>query len=40
MPPNEALDASSLEVFNDNLAGSLNNLVWWEMSLTRAGGLE
>jgi len=34
--PREAVDAPSLEV----LDGALSNLVYWEMSLLTAGGLE
>ncbi|PKU43685.1 hypothetical protein llap_6013 [Limosa lapponica baueri] len=36
--PREAVDAPSLEVFKARLDGALSNLVWWEVSLHRAGG--
>ena len=32
--------APSLEVFKARLDGALGNLVWWEVSLPMAGGLE
>ena len=32
------MDAPSLEVFKARLDGALGNLVWWEVSLPRAGG--
>ena len=38
--PSEAVDAPSLEVFKARLDGALGNLVWWEVSLPVAGGLE
>lgn len=38
--PREAVDAPSLEVFKARLDGALGNLVWWEVSLPMAGGLE
>jgi len=38
--PREAVDAPSLEVFKARLDGALSNLVWWEVSLHMAGGLE
>jgi len=38
--PREAVDAPSLEVFKARLDGALSNLVWWEVSLLVAGGLE
>ena len=38
--PREAVDAPSLEVFKARLDGALGNLVWWEVSLSVAGGLE
>ena len=38
--PREAVDAPSLEVFKPRLDGALDNLVWWEVSLPVAGGLE
>ena len=36
--PREAVGAPSLEVFKARLDGALGNLVWWEVSLPRAGG--
>ena len=36
----EAVDALSLEAFNTKLDRTLNNLVYWEVSLPIAGGLE
>ena len=38
--PREAVDAPSLEVFKARLDGALSNLVWWEVSLPMAEGLE
>jgi len=38
--PREAVAAPSLAVFKARLDGALSNLVWWKMSLLRAGGLE
>jgi len=38
--PREAVDAPSLEVFKARLDGALSNLIYWEMSLLMAGGLE
>ncbi|PKU49411.1 hypothetical protein llap_276 [Limosa lapponica baueri] len=38
--PREVVDAPSLEVFKARLDGALSNLVWWEVSLPMAGGLE
>jgi len=38
--PREAVDTPSLAVFKARLDGALSNLVWWEMSLPMAGGLE
>ena len=38
--PREAVDAPSLKVFKARLDGALVNLVWWEVSLPMAGGLE
>jgi len=38
--PREAEDAPSLAVFKARLDGALSKLVWWEMSLPMAGGLE
>ena len=38
--PREAVDAPSLEVFKARLDGALGNLVWWEVSIPMAGGLE
>jgi len=38
--PREAVDAFSLAVFKARLDGALSNLVWWKMSLPKAGGLE
>jgi len=38
--PREAVAAPSLTVFKARLDGALSNLVWWEMSLLMAGGLE
>ena len=40
MLPREAVDAPSLEVFKARLDGALGSLVWWEVSLPMAGGLE
>ncbi|PKU45929.1 hypothetical protein llap_3764 [Limosa lapponica baueri] len=36
----EAVDAPSLEVFKARLYGALSNLVWWEVFLPMARGLE
>ena len=38
--PREAVAAPSLAGFKTRLDGALTNLVWWEMSLLMAGGLE
>ncbi len=38
--PREAVDAPSLETFQARLAGALSNLIWLEMSLLLAGGLD
>ena len=38
--PRGAVDAPSLEVFKARLDGAVSNLVWWEVSLPMAGGLE
>ena len=38
--PREAVDAPSLQVFKARLDGVLGKLVWWEVSLPRAGVLE
>jgi len=38
--PSEAVDAPSLEAFKARLDGALSNLVYWEVSLLIAGGLE
>ncbi|PKU49003.1 hypothetical protein llap_656 [Limosa lapponica baueri] len=38
--PRGAVDAPSLEVFEARLDGALSNLVWWDVSLPMAGGLE
>jgi len=38
--PSEVVDAPSLEAFKARMDGALSNLVWWEMSLPVAGGLE
>ncbi|PIK74906.1 hypothetical protein CQW31_30225 [Pseudomonas sp. 382] len=38
--PREAVAAPSLEGFKARLEGAWSNLVWWEVSLPRAGGLE
>ena len=38
--PREAVGALFLEVFKAGLDGALGNLVWWEESLTMAGGVE
>ncbi|NXJ70193.1 GDAP1 protein, partial [Rostratula benghalensis] len=38
--PREAVAAPSLEGFKTRLDGAWSNLVWWEVSLPRAGGLE
>jgi len=38
--PRGAVAAPSLAVFKTRLDGALSNLVWWKMSLLRAGGLE
>ena len=37
--PREAVAAPSLAVFKARLDGALSNLVWWKVSLPRAGGL-
>jgi len=38
--PGEAVAAPSLAGFKARLDGALSTLVWWEMSLLMAGGLE
>ena len=38
--PREAVDAPSPEVLKARLDGALGNLVWWEVSLPMARGLE
>ncbi len=38
--PREAVDAPSLETFKARLAEALSNLIWLEMSLLLAGGLD
>ena len=38
--PSEAVDVPSLETFKARLDGTVSNLVWWEVSLPIAGGLE
>ena len=38
--PREAVDAPSLEVPKARLDGALGNLVWWELSVPMAGGVE
>jgi len=38
--PREAVAAPSLVVFKARLDGALSNLVWWNLSLLMAGGLE
>ena len=38
--PREVMDALSLEVFKASLDGSLSSLIYWEVSLFMAGGLE
>ena len=38
--PREVVDATSLEVFKTRLDGALSNLVYWQVSLPMAGGLE
>jgi len=38
--PREAVAAPSLAVFRARLDGALSNLVWWEVSLPMAGGVE
>ena len=38
--PREAVDAPSLEVLKARLDGAVGNLVWWEVSLPVAGGVE
>jgi len=38
--PREAVAAPSLAGFKARLDGALSTLVWWEMSLLMAGGLE
>lgn len=40
MPQKEAVDVTSLEVFKARLDGALGNLVWWELSLPMAEGVE
>ena len=34
----EAVDAPSQEVFKARVDGALSNLVWWEVTLSMAGG--
>jgi len=38
--PRHAVDALSLAVFKARLDGTLSNLVWWKVSLPKAGGLK
>jgi len=38
--PREVVAAPSLAVFKARLDGALSNLVWWNMSLLVAGGME
>ncbi len=38
--PREVVDAPSLETFKARLDGALSNLIWLEMSLLLAGGLD
>jgi len=38
--PREAVAAPSPAVFKARPDGALSNLVWWEVSLPMAGGLE
>ena len=38
--PKEAVDAPFLEVSKARTHGALSNLVWWEVFLHMAGGLE
>ena len=38
--PREAVDAPSLQVLKARLDEALGNLVWWEVSLPVAEGLE
>lgn len=38
--PREAVDAPSLEVLKARPDGAFGNLVWWEVSLSRAGEVE
>ena len=38
--PSEVIDTCSLEALKPRLDGALGNLVWWELSLPTAGGLE
>jgi len=38
--PREVVDAPSLEAFKARLGGALCNLIWWEVFLPMAGGLE
>ena len=38
--PREVVDASSLETFKVRLDGALSNLIWFQMSLLIAGGLD
>jgi len=38
--PREAVAAPSLAVFKARLDGALSSLLWWEVSLPMAGGLE
>lgn len=34
----EAVDCPSLEVLKATLDGALNSMIWWKVSLPRAGG--
>ena len=38
--PSEVVNAPSLEAFKARLDGALSNLVYWEVSLSIAGGLQ
>ena len=40
MLPSEVVNAPSLEAFKARLDGALSNLVWREVPLSTAGGLE
>jgi len=37
--PREAVAAPTLAAFKARLDGTLSKLVWWKMSLPKAGGL-